>query len=58
MVMATAPEGATVTATLNGAAHENGTAATWASGSNVLVITVIESGKTATDYTVTVTKSA
>lgn len=56
-VSATAEDEAdSVEITLNGAAHENGTAAAWAVGENVLTVKVAnESAETI--YTVTVTKS-
>lgn len=56
-VTATAKDSkATVALTLNGAALENDTAATWQDGENTIVVTVTNGTKTKT-YTVTVTKS-
>ena len=50
--------GATIEAKLNGTVVANGSALTWADGSNTLVITVTaEDGTTTKEYTVTVTKS-
>lgn len=50
--------GATLDLTLNGAAVANGSALTWAEGSNTLVIKVTaEDGTTTKTYTVAVTKS-
>lgn len=47
---------ATVTITLNGAAHVNGTAAAWIAGANTIVVTVTN-GTDSKAYIVTVTKS-
>lgn len=53
-----ADAGATVAVTLGGTLIPNGGAATWAAGSNTLVVTVTaEDGTTQKAYTVTVTKS-
>lgn len=50
--------GATLALTLNGTAVANGSALTWATGSNTLVVKVTaEDGTTTKSYTVTVTKS-
>lgn len=49
---------ATVTVAVNGTEIDNGSAATWAAGSNTVLITVTaEDGETTGTYTVTVTKS-
>lgn len=55
-ITATGADGATVTITVNGDAHTNGSPATWDAGQNVVKITV-GSGSTQRIYTVTVTKS-
>lgn len=53
-----ADAGATVAVTLNGTEVANGSALTWASGSNTVVVKVTaEDGTTNKSYTVTVTKS-
>jgi len=49
-------EADSVEITVNGAAHENGTAAAWIAGENTLTVKVA-SGSAETIYTVTVTKS-
>lgn len=54
-VTATAAEG-TVTITVNDAEIENGTAATWNTGENTVVVTVVN-GDAEKTYTVSVTKS-
>jgi hypothetical protein len=50
-------EAATIAIDVGGTVVENGTAATWASGANVVTITVTN-GTDETVYTVTVTKTA
>ena len=55
-VTATAEDGSTVIVMLGETPLENGTAATWQAGENVLTITVSKDGAE-TEYTVTVTKS-
>lgn len=57
-ITATGADGATVSITVNGDAHESGESATWNVGSNTVVITVSKEGSESTTYTVTVTKSA
>ena len=53
-----ADAGATMELTLNGTQVANGSALTWADGSNTLVVKVTaENGTTTQEYTVTVTKS-
>lgn len=49
-------DGAAVTITVNGVAHENGTAATWNPGANNVVVTVLN-GASVVNYVVIVTKS-
>lgn len=50
--------GATVAITLGGVAKENGSALTWAAGSNTVAVAVTaEDGTTTETYTITVTKS-
>lgn len=58
VVATPADAGASVVVKVGGKAIDNGTAATWASGSNtVTVIVTAEDGSTTKTYTVTVTKS-
>jgi len=56
-VTATAAEGATIGIKLGETDIENESSPTWSAGGNTLTITVSETGKTDTVYTVTVTKS-
>ena len=58
MITATGANGASVAITVNGASHNNGSAATWNAGSNTVRITVSKTGFNAATYTVTVTKAA
>ncbi len=57
VITATGANDAEVTVTVNGAAHTNGTAATWETGANSVVVTASKTGCISTTYTVTVTKS-
>jgi hypothetical protein len=51
-----ADPGATVSITVNGEEHSNGTAITWQDGENIVLITVVSGSATLT-YTITVTKA-
>lgn len=53
---ATDDENAVITITVNGEPHTNGASATWDTGANVVVVTVLD-GTVSQDYTVTVTKT-
>lgn len=55
-ITATAASGATIVVLVNGSSITNGTAPTWRTGSNLVEITVDETGKSATKYVITVTK--
>lgn len=55
-ITATGADSATATITVNGAAHTSGSAATWNSGSNTVVVTATKTGCTPTAYVITVNK--
>ena len=57
VVTATGASGTSVAILVNGTAHTSGTAATWVTGTNTVVVMVTQSGRRSTTYTVTVTKT-
>lgn len=56
VITATGADSAVATITVNGSAHTSGSAATWQTGSNTVVVTATKTGCTPTAYVITVTK--